>query len=59
MDTVTLTVSRQTAANLAELASHELHTNRHLSVLHLRVDDHGDQRDELVDFVNHVDSLDD
>jgi hypothetical protein len=45
---VTVTVSAQTAANLAELVHHELSTSRHSSVLHLRLDDHGDQRDDLL-----------
>lgn len=53
---VTFTVSDQCAANLAELVRHELHTNRHASVLHLRLDDHGDQRDELHDLADKLEA---
>lgn len=53
---VTFTVSDQCAANLAELVRHELSVNRHASVLHLRLDDQGDQRDELVAAANALDA---
>jgi hypothetical protein len=53
---VTVTLSQDTAWKLADLVRHELSTSRHQSVLHLRLDDHGDTRDELWALANTLDA---